>query len=58
MVFDLTHAQIILRYKENGGRIEPYFLFFLFSKASSLATFEYNVLHSSGIKKTFIDIHQ
>jgi hypothetical protein len=24
MVFNLTHSQIILRYKENGGRIEPY----------------------------------
>jgi hypothetical protein len=26
MVFNLTHAQVILRYKENGrgGRIEPY----------------------------------
>jgi hypothetical protein len=24
MVFNLTHSQLILRYKENGGRIEPY----------------------------------
>jgi hypothetical protein len=24
MVFNLTHSQIILRYKENGSRIEPY----------------------------------
>jgi hypothetical protein len=24
MVFNLTHSQVILRYKENGGRIEPY----------------------------------
>jgi hypothetical protein len=24
MVFNLTHSQIILQYKENGGRIEPY----------------------------------
>jgi hypothetical protein len=24
MVVNLTHSQIILRYKENGGRIEPY----------------------------------
>jgi hypothetical protein len=24
MVFNLTHSQIILRYKENGGRIESY----------------------------------
>jgi hypothetical protein len=23
MVFNLTHFQLILRYKENGGRIEP-----------------------------------
>jgi hypothetical protein len=24
MVFNLTHSQLILRYKENGGRIKPY----------------------------------
>jgi hypothetical protein len=24
MVFNLTHSQVILQYKENGGRIEPY----------------------------------
>jgi hypothetical protein len=24
MVFNLTHSQLILRYKENGGIIEPY----------------------------------
>jgi hypothetical protein len=24
MVFLLTHSQVILQYKENGGRIEPY----------------------------------
>jgi hypothetical protein len=24
MVFNLTHSQLILRYKENGGRIESY----------------------------------
>jgi hypothetical protein len=24
MVVNLTHSQIILLYKENGGRIEPY----------------------------------
>jgi hypothetical protein len=24
MVFNLTHSQLILRYKEKGGRIEPY----------------------------------
>jgi hypothetical protein len=24
MVFNPTHSQVILRYKENGGRIEPY----------------------------------
>jgi hypothetical protein len=24
MVFNLTHSQVIMRYKENGGRIEPY----------------------------------
>jgi hypothetical protein len=24
MVFNHTHSQILLRYKENGGRIEPY----------------------------------
>jgi hypothetical protein len=25
MVFKLTHSQVILRYKENGGRIKPYY---------------------------------
>jgi hypothetical protein len=24
MVITLTHSQLILRYQENGGRIEPY----------------------------------
>jgi hypothetical protein len=24
MVFNFTHSQFILRYKENGGKIEPY----------------------------------
>jgi hypothetical protein len=23
-VFNLTHSQVILRYKDNGGKIEPY----------------------------------
>jgi hypothetical protein len=31
MVFNLTHSQIILRYKENGGRIEPYTIVIMLS---------------------------
>jgi hypothetical protein len=28
MVFNHTHSQILLRYKENGGRIEPYGIYY------------------------------
>jgi hypothetical protein len=41
MVFNLTHSQIILRYKENGGRIEPYTIVIM----KSIATLKTALAH-------------
>jgi hypothetical protein len=43
MVFNLTHSQLILRYKENGGRIEPYTIVIMITgvlKAKNRSNFE------------------
>jgi hypothetical protein len=59
MVFNLTLSQRILRYKENGGRIEPYTIVIMMYIVICIKVWEIQGEHSNfdryvPIKKLFL----